>query len=132
MKRITLLLIAVLIISLTAIAQDIITIDPIPNVPVPPGHSFDCQSNPDALYYVGPNCVNPVIWDIQGMRKLGTWAFFKETAGATTTDSGLVVGFVWNWQTQAYDYLLLTRQHDATIGYAGQYKIIADSRITYP
>lgn len=126
MKKMLVVLV-ILIISLTAIAQDIITIDPIPNVPVPPGHSFDC---PDALYYVGPNCINPVTWDIAGMRKLGSWAFFKDTNGVT--DSGLIVGFVWNWRTQVYDYLLLTRQHDATIGYAGQYRIIPNSRITYP
>jgi hypothetical protein len=108
--------------SLTAIAQGIITIDPIPNVPVPPGHSFDCA---EAVYYVGVNCVNPVTWDIAGLRKLGTWAFFDDEAG-------LVVGYVWNWRTQAYDYLLLTSQHDAAVGYAGQYEIVANVRITYP
>ena|SRR5688572_6747399 len=125
MKRFMILLITILVISLSVIAQDIITINPIPNVPVPPGHSFNCQLNPDALYFVGANCVNPVTWDIEGLRKIGTWAFFDD-------ESGLVVGYVWNWRTQTYDYLLLTRQHDATVGYAGQFVIVADARIAYP
>lgn len=127
MKRITILILVILIMTLTAMAQGIITIDPIPNVPVPPGHSFDCA---EAVYYVGVNCVNPVTWDIAGMRKLGTWAFFNNASGVQT--AGLIVGFVWNWRTQTYDYLLLTSQHDAIVGYAGQYEIVADSRITYP
>jgi hypothetical protein len=122
MKRIVIPIIALLILSCSTIAQGI---DPIPNIPVPQEHSFDCQLNPDALYFVGPNCISPVLWDIEGLHKIGGFIFFDGGAGP-------LVGFVWNWHTQSYDYLILTNSHDMDLGYAGNFQTIDPKHITYP
>lgn len=124
MRRFIILLVIILMV-LPATAQDTITIDPIPQVFPPPGHDFSCVADAATLYYLGPNCINPVLWDIEGLHKIGGYVFFGDEAG-------FLVGFVWNWRTQSYDYLILTRDHIAATGYAGQWEVITPGRVFYP
>lgn len=125
MKRIMIVLLALLIMSVAVIAQDVITIEPIPPVLPPANHVWDCLGNADAVYYVGPNCVNPVLWDLDGMHKVGGYIVFDG-------GGGYLAGFSWNWRTQTYDYLLVTSVYDLGGGYPGEYEIVARSRVTHP
>lgn len=127
--------ISILAIILAIFALRLMTVsaqDPIPPIPVvypPAGHSLNCLNDAEAAYYIGPQCATPVLWDLQGLHKIGGLAFFVDDG---ETVAGLLVGFVWNWESQEYDYLLLTEEHNAFVGYAGQYRVIEADRITYP
>ncbi|MDQ7034328.1 MAG: hypothetical protein Q9P01_05685 [Anaerolineae bacterium] len=48
---------------------------------------------PDSVGYLGPNCLNPVMWDLNGFQRIGTWVFFTRPDGST--DGGVLVGFTW-------------------------------------
>lgn len=125
MKRLMIVLLALLIISVIAVAQDVTTIEPIPQVFPPAGHTWDCLGNADAVHYVGPNCVSPVLWDLDGLHKVGSYVVFDG-------GGGYLAGFSWNYRTQVYDYLLVTSVYDLGGGYPGEYEIVARSRVTYP
>lgn len=99
MKRFLILILAILIISLTANAQDVIA--------PPAGYMDSCNSDTSGLLlrHFGPNCINPVTWDLAGMPRIGTWMSYVADDGSQT--AGWLLGFSWQFQETRYWHYIM-------------------------
>jgi hypothetical protein len=121
MKRFMIVLLALLIMSLTSIAQDTTPIAP------PVGYMDSCNADPALLDYFGPNCLNPVQWDLPGFQRIGTWVFFTRPDG--TTDGGVIIGFQWQFQEGRYHYYLMTQMPNPDARFGGRFEHIPPERL---
>lgn len=78
-----------------------------PPIPPPAGYLDSCNSDPIAYDYFGPQCLNPVFWDMEGFPRIGTWVRFYRADGSF--DEGLLVGFLWRWDKGHYQYYVMTQ-----------------------
>ena len=125
MRRFLFLIMFVLLIAGTVMGQG--TISPATPIPPPDGYMDSCsgEARDLMLHHFGPNCLNPVLWDLPGMPRIGTWMFFVRDDG--TTDAGLLMGFSWQWDKGLYHYHLMTEMPYER--YAGAFENIAPGRV---
>lgn len=105
MKRFMILVLALLIIALTTMAQE--PINPATPIPPPAGYLDSCNADTSGLlfHHFGPNCLNPVFWDLTGMPRIGTWVSY--TADDGTPTSGMLLGFSWQFYEERYYYFVM-------------------------
>lgn len=123
MKRMMIVLLAILIMPFIAQAQDHIFIPP-------PAHYMEaCRGEHQDLMlrHFGPNCLNPVTWDLEGFRPISTWVFFLRDDG--TTDGGVIVGYMWQPQEGRYHYWLMTQMPHAETRFGGRFENIPPEKL---
>jgi hypothetical protein len=96
-------------------------------IPRPDDYLASCQGNSDWFFYFGPNCLNPVHWDLPGFRSIGQWVFFTREEG--TTDGGVIVGFTWQWHEGRYHYYLMTQLPDPAARFGGKFETMPPERL---
>lgn len=99
MKLLSSLLILLLFV-LGASAQ----IPPLPTVPAPANLDELCAVYAPLEELNGPNCLNPVWWDIEGF--IGINATVRYLDGTNSLRVGRVAGYAWQRDEDRYYYLL--------------------------
>ena len=117
MKRFMILILALVIISLSASAQDLI--------PPPVGYLDSCGGNAFMLEHFGPNCLNPVFWDLGGMPRIGTWLNYVREDGVNS--SGVLLGFSWQFHEQRYYYYVMRQLSNSIFPFS--FEAIAPDRV---
>ena len=74
----------------------------------PAGYLDFCNQYPSLYDRFGPNCVNPVTWNLDGFFEIGTWVYFIDDETGLN-DMGLIQGYTWDFATQRYDYYVMTQ-----------------------
>lgn len=124
MKRTMILILAILIISFTASAQE--PISGATPIPPPPGYMDSCNGSALMIEHFGPNCLNPVFWDLPGMPRIGTWINFIGDDGVRV--SGLLLGFSWQFFEERYYYYVMRPLSNSIFPFS--FEAIAPERVT--
>jgi len=126
MKRITILIITILLIALITSAQE--PIEPTAPIPPSPGYMDSCagELRDFMLYHFGPNCLNPVFWDLAGMPRINTWMSFTRDDG--TMAVGMLLGFSWQFYEGRYYYYFAVWNPQGE--YQWSFEAIAPERVT--
>lgn len=113
--RIILIVLLICLLTLTSAAQD-----------TPPvGHTASCEANPVLFDIFGPNCLNPVEWNLPGFYAIGTTVHFVLENGET--DMGQVAGYSWQPLEGHYEYYLMTQMPYGRFG--GEFKVVVPEAI---
>lgn len=124
MKRIMILILAMLIIPLIARAQE--PISGATPIPPPAGYMDSCNGSALMIEHFGPNCLNPVFWDLAGMPRVGTWLNFIWEDG--TSGSAMLLGFSWQMFEGRYTYYVMRPLSNSIFPFA--FETIAPERVT--
>jgi len=101
----TLLIIALLLLSVVFANYAQEPINPATPIPPPVGYMDSCNDNALMLQHFGPNCLNPVTWDIAGMPRIGTWMSYIADDGSQV--AGWLIGFSWQFQEARYYHYMM-------------------------
>lgn len=118
--RLLFLMILLLVALLTFPIQAQVLQQDAPDTP-PEGYLDSCQDNPILFEYFGPNCLNPVRWNLSGFLPIGTWIYFTDDETGLN-DMGLIQGYTWDLETARYLYYVMTQMPMFDQGFGGAFE----------
>ena len=101
MKYLTILIFSLLI-GIGSSAQ--VVIPPLPTVPAPANLAELCEAYASMEELNGPNCLNPVWWDIEGFININAVVRYVDDVNVLRV--GRVAGYAWQRDEDRYYYLL--------------------------
>jgi hypothetical protein len=115
--RFALIYVLMLIVTGVGLAQ----IRPLPTVPAPSNLGELCAMYAPLEDLNGPNCLNPVWWDMEGFININ--AVVRYVGAGNSIRVGRVAGYAWHRDENRYYYLL------ENYNVAGDYVSVAPERI---